>query len=260
MDASKAIQIKSFRRKVFEELEPAVRAELGLSLTNKLLIFVIIIGTITAILGTEPNFPTLMLSWLGYVESALGLVFLVEYIVRLWIAPELDATKGAWNGRVRFIFSFSGLIDLLVVISTVAPIFSANTAILRIIRLVRIFRVAKLGRMSTAMRSLSKAIHSRRYEFILTLFFAFGLLLIGSSALYLIEGAVQPDKFGSIPRALWWSVVTLTTIGYGDVYPITVFGKIVAAFIAIVGIGIIALPAGILAAAFSDAMQNKLED
>jgi hypothetical protein len=118
--------------------------------------------------------------------------------------------------------------------------------------------LAKLGRMSTALRNLSLAITSRRYEFFVTMGLALCLLLFGATALYWIEGPLQPDKFGSIPRALWWSVITLTTIGYGDVYPRIPAGKFVAGLFAIAGVGVIALPTGILAAAFSDAVQRGM--
>jgi voltage-gated potassium channel len=110
------------------------------------------------------------------------------------------------------------------------------------------------------MRNLTDAVHSRRYELGLTMGLAVGLLLVGAAALYWIEGDLQPEKFGSIPRALWWAVITMTTIGYGDVYPITPLGKFVAALVAIAGIGLIAMPTGILAAAFSDAMRKDDDD
>lgn len=113
--------------------------------------------------------------------------------------------------------------------------------------------------MSRAWRDIAAAIHSRRTELILTLGLALIAMLVASTFLYWAEGDVQPDKFGSIPRALWWSVVTLTTVGYGDVYPVTPLGKIFAAILAVGGIGLIALPTGILAAAFSDAMQRRRE-
>jgi voltage-gated potassium channel len=111
--------------------------------------------------------------------------------------------------------------------------------------------------MSAAIARLSAAVISKRYELMLTLGLAAGVLILGASALHWVEGEVQPDKFGSIPRSLWWAVITLTTIGYGDVYPITAAGKFVAAIVALAGVGLIALPAGILAGAFSEAVQTS---
>jgi voltage-gated potassium channel len=117
--------------------------------------------------------------------------------------------------------------------------------------------LAKLGKLSSAIQHLMQALADRRYELLVTVFLAGFLLLFGASALYWVEGTVQPDKFGSIPRALWWSIITLITVGYGDVSPITPLGKIFASIIAIAGIGLVAMPAGIMAAAFSDAMQKQ---
>ena len=128
--------------------------------------------------------------------------------------------------------------------------------LLRMARLGRILRLAKLGRMSRALEHLSEAVSSRREELLLSLMAGFFLMVVAATALYLAEGAIQPDKFGSILRALWWSVATMTTIGYGDVYPVTPLGKVLAAITAIFSIGFIALPTGILASAFSDAVQR----
>jgi voltage-gated potassium channel len=107
---------------------------------------------------------------------------------------------------------------------------------------------------------LSAAVASRRFELLFTMGLAATVLVFGATALHLLEGELQSDKFGSIPRAMWWSVVTLTTIGYGDVYPVTVGGKIVASIVAVAGIGLIAMPTGILAAAFSDAFKTGSND
>jgi voltage-gated potassium channel len=137
--------------------------------------------------------------------------------------------------------------------------FGNETSILRLFRLIRILSLAKLGRYSSAIRAMAEAVKSRRYELLMSLAIAGMLLLTSSTLLYIVEGDAQPATFGSIPRAMWWSIATLTTVGYGDVIPVTVVGRVLAGLTAITGIGLIAMPTGILAAAFSDAIQRQRE-
>lgn len=246
----------TLRERVYAQLEPSVRTSSGFSATNWILVAAILISTVSAIVETEPKIASGNEGVFRLIEVAFGFVFLLEYILRVWAVVEAKSSKSALYARTHFVFSLSGLIDLAVVVATFLPFVTGNILALRLIRLVRTIRLAKLGRMSVAMRRLYRAAHSRRYELGLTIGLAVALLIFGASALYFVEGRLQPEKFGSIPRALWWAVITLTTIGYGDVYPITPVGKVIAAFVAFSGIGLIAMPTGILAAAFSDAIQR----
>lgn len=246
------------RNRLYLQLEPAAWPRKGLSPLNLTLVVLILLASLIAIIATEPLVEQRYAAQLAISEAVFAVIFALEYLARLWTVAE--GKPSAWRARLKFIFSLSGLIDLAVVLASLAPFATANIAVLRLVRLLRIARLAKLGRMSAAMRSLQEAIHSRRYELGLTVCLALGLLVFGASTLYWLEGNLQPDKFGSVPRALWWAIITMTTIGYGDVYPVTVAGKIVASFVAIAGIGLIAMPTGILAAAFSDAMQKRDAD
>jgi voltage-gated potassium channel len=248
---------RSIRRRVFEQLEPKAWPNTGLSPVNRVLTVVILAATFIAVISTEPTILSGHEHLFALVELFFGVAFLFEYVARLWTAAEDPTCGSEWRARWAFAISAVGIIDLLAALVTLVPFMGANAAFLRLLRLLRIVRLAKLGRLSTAMRKLTYAVTSRRYELALSAVLSSSVMLIGATALWWAEGDVQPGKFGSIPRALWWAAVTLTTIGYGDVYPVTPLGKFFAGILAIAGIGLIALPAGILAAAFSDMMQRS---
>lgn len=247
----------SLRRRVYRQLEPRAWTAGGLSPTNKWLILFILLATAAAIIETEPEVYSRYGPIFDAIELGFGLLFLAEYAARLWSIAEEKGEGTTLVRRLRFMVSPSAVIDLVVVAVTLVPFIGVNPAMLRLVRLLRIARLAKLGRMSTALRHLTGAVWLRRYELGLTLVLAAGVLVIGATALYWLEGELQPDKFGSIPRALWWAVITLTTIGYGDVYPVTPGGKIAASILAIAGVGLIALPAGIMAGAMHEAMRRN---
>lgn len=245
----------TWRVRVWRALDPRARAK-GLSPTNLVLAGLILASVGLAVLETEVTMARFagVMRWL---EVALGLVFALEYAGRLWVAPE--GKEDAGTSRLRFIVSPAGLANLIAVISAFLPM-AAPALLLRLIRLLRLVRVAKLGRMSRAWSDIAAAISQRREALALSFGFALAAILLAATALYLLEGQVQPQAFGSIPRAAWWAVATLTTIGYGDVYAVTIGGRMVGAAAAIASIGLVALPAGIMAAAFSDAMKRRLAD
>ncbi len=249
---------RSLRARVHAALDPRARPQDGLSALDHALIVLIVFAVIAAVAETEPTVLRGHEGLFAALNLAIGAIFAVEYLARLWSAAERDPAR-PWSERLRFATSFAGLIDLVTIVSTLDPLLGFNAAPLRIVRAMRIVRLARLGRMSAAIHHLHDAIVSRRYELLLSSFLALVLLLFGATSLYWLEGAIQPDKFGSIPRAMWWAVETLTTLGYGDVYPVTPGGKLIATVMAILGIGVIALPTGILASAFSDAVQRQRE-
>lgn len=224
---------------------------------NKLLVLLIIAAEATAVVETEPMISQGHEGLFRALELLFGFLFLPEYVARLWVAVESPAFARARFPRLRYAVTPAAVIDLVAVLPALLALSAGGSLVLRLFRILRILRLAKLGRMSGAWRDIVDAVHSRRAELILTLGLALIAMLVASTFLYWAEADAQPDKFGSIPRALWWSAVTLTTVGYGDVYPVTPMGKFFAAVLAVAGIGLIALPTGILAAAFSDAMQRR---
>lgn len=179
------------------------------------------------------------------------IVFTLEYIGRIYVANIKRP------GRKKFIFSFYGIVDLLAIVPFYLPyILNLDLRVLRILRLFRFIRIFKLGRFNNSFRTINLVLSSKKNELLMTVFIAFVLLLISSTLMYYIETDVQPEKFKSIPHAFWWAIATLTTVGYGDVYPITAMGKFLGSFIAIIGIGFVALPTGILSSAFMEKIKK----
>ncbi|WP_118857530.1 ion transporter [Sphingomonas mesophila] len=249
----------ALRRRVYVELEPRARDGQGLSATNKFLVLCIIIASALAILDTEPMVSSGREDGFRLAELAFGAIFTVEYLLRLWIAPDNPVWAKHRFPRLRYAFSVQAIIDLLAIVPTFFAFGGGGSVLLRFFRVLRIMRLAKLGRMSSAWQDLATALSERRHELFLTISIAGFVLLVASTLMYWAEADAQPDKFGSIPRAMWWCIVTLTTVGYGDVFPMTVLGKGLAGLVALAGIGLIAMPTGILAAAFSDVVQRRRE-
>jgi len=242
----------TIRKSLSESLDPTTRKEKGLSRTNICIVGLIILSIALGIAETETTLTDGLESFYATAHLAFFAIFSIEYIARVYAAPENPANSSS----LAYVLTLSSLLDLLVLISFLLPFFGLEASILRIFRAARLVRLANLGRYSLALQLIYNAVAERRYELGLSIIMAFSLMLLSSTILYLAERSSQPEAFGSIPRAMWWSVATLTTVGYGDVVPVTVLGRIAAALTAVTGIGIIALPTGILAAAFSDGIRR----
>lgn len=247
---------RSWRKWLYANLEPAAWKREGLSPLNRVLIAMICSAVAFAIVESEPAFFLDNENFFFWAEAAFAIVFMAEYAARLWAAGEDGRYEGVL-GRLRYAVSLPAVIDLLALSPLLLSFMGSEVFLLRLFRLIRILRLARLGRYSKAINAISLAVRSRRYELLMSLGFAGALLLVSSTLLYLFESDAQPETFGSIPRAMWWSIATLTTVGYGDVYPVTPLGKMLAGLTAITGIGLIAMPTGILAAAFSEAIQRQ---
>lgn len=245
------------RAKLYEQLFVGAHPDGRLTILNRLLIVTIVLAVIGAALGTEPELSAETQNALLIGELVFGTIFLGEYIARVYAAAEAPGEGSAWSKRWAFMRSWLGIVDLLVVVATLAPLIAGDAAVLRVLRLFRVIAVMKFGRFSLAIQSVWRAIADRGDDLIVTLALAFIFVLTGATLLHVVEGDIQPEAFGSIPRALWWSVITLTTVGYGDAYPITIMGKIIGGALALSGVAFVAMPTGIIAAAFSDAMQAR---
>lgn len=224
---------KDFKNKVDDFLNDSV-------IGGAVLTFLIFCSVIAFIFETEyaQSQP------LKYINIGIAGLFGFEYFTRIWIASEHT------GGRTRYIFSFYGLVDLLAFLPALVIAAAGGSVVLRLLRVLRLVQILKLNSVRRGIQYIVKALKQSRDELVVSSFLSLSLIFMGAIAMYYAEGKTQPEVFGSIPRALWWSMATLTTVGYGDVYPVTALGKIIASAIAIIGIAAVAMPAGILAAAF----------
>ncbi len=247
----------SLRTWFYHQLDPLGRREKGMAAGNMLVASLILASCIVAVLETEPELYKNHARFFIVCEWVFATLFLLEYGIRLWIAPESGRYGEGWRAALRYAVTPVALLDLLAITPVFLLLAGADSFILRLARLLRLLRLARLGRFSLAMHDMLEALMLRSFELGLSLVIGFILLLVSSTLLYLVESPYQPDDFGSIPRAMWWSVSTLSTVGYGDAIPVTVPGRIFAGLTAVCGIILIAMPAGILAAAFSDVQQRR---
>jgi voltage-gated potassium channel len=185
--------------------------------------------------------------FLDIIEKFCVIIFSIEYILRVYIAEK----------KIKYMISFYGIIDLLAILPFYLNSF-VDLRSLRVFRVFRIFRAFKLVRYNRAMRRIQIAAKIVKEEIILFLIITGIFIFLAASGIYFFENAAQPENFSSIFTSLWWSVVTLTTVGYGDVYPITVGGKIFTFFVLILGVGIVTIPAGLVASALQKA--REIED
>jgi voltage-gated potassium channel len=183
------------------------------------------------------------------------LLFTLEYVLRVWTCTENPRFARPILGRLRFIVTPMAIVDLVAIL----PFYLQHWHLIavRSLRLFRVFRILKLGYYSTALKSLSEALYHKRAELVLLIFTVGIILVLSSTVMYHAENHAQPDKFSSIPATMWWSIITLTTVGYGDMCPITPLGKIVGAIVALFGVAIVAVPAGIVGSAFVQQIRRE---
>ena len=218
----------------------------------------IVLNVVAVIIETVESIYTAYELYFYYFELFTIIVFSVEYVVRLWACTLDERYKHPLWGRIKYMLSLEAIIDLMAILPFYLPLFLAMDArVLRILRLFRLLRVFKLGRYSVAFQLIVNVLRKRKEELLITFTLLIVMLILAASLMYYIEHETQPDVFTSIPATMWWAIATLTTVGYGDVYPVTPLGKLLGSFIAILGIGIFALPTGIIATSFERELSER---
>ncbi|GIS23862.1 MAG: potassium voltage gated channel, Shab-related subfamily, member 2 [Alphaproteobacteria bacterium] len=246
---------KSIRKRIWEILEKGNSNDKVSFYTDIFLITLIIFNIIAVLLETVDSiYSKYALEFLIF-ERFSTVVFLIEYILRIWVCVEEKIKNNKLITRLKYASTWPAIIDLLAVLSGLLPmIFEVD---LRILRALRMLRLLKFSRYFKVMNLLLGVLKEEKQSFLAAMFLLTIAMLIASTGIYLFEKDAQPDKFSSIPEAMWWAIATLTTIGYGDVTPVTGMGKFFGAIIAIIGIGVVALPSGILASGFTDQLKRR---
>ena len=249
--------VGSIRRRVWEIVEIARPGDRTSWLFDVAIRVLIALNVIGVVLETIPAVADAVGFWLGAFDTVSVMVFTVEYLLRVWSAREDPRYSGIVLGRIRFAFTPLALIDLLAVLPFWLPVLGVDLRALRGVRLFRLFRILKIARYSRALQTFGRVFRRKAEELILTFALVGFLLLIASLLLYYVEHEAQPDTFASVPAAMWWGIVTLTTVGYGDVYPITVAGRLLGGVFALSAVLLIALPTAILGSGFVEELQAR---
>lgn len=252
-------QYQVLQANVLRILEPARLGDRTSKIWDLSLFGLVVLNLIAVALESVPTLQLNYGSWFYSFEIFSVIVFTVEYVARVWSAPAKRDHKNGETGlkaRIRYIFSFYGLIDLVAILPFYIQAFFPGLD-LRVLRALRLLRILKLNHYNSALDDLFGAIVEEKKSFLTTLYIFSVAFVLSSSLIYYAEHKVQPEDFRSIPDAMYWSIITLTTVGYGDVSPITVFGKSIAAITAIFGVVVVALLTGIVANSFNAQMDRR---
>ena len=251
---------KQLKNIIYEILETSESSNLYSFIDDIVITGLILINVGAFIASTSPALSHDHQSLLENIEIVSSLIFTIEYVLRLWVCTvDCRYSHPLW-GRLRYGLTPLSLIDLISILPFYSLLLFPNLNFVNLIRLLRLLRLLKMSRYSESVRTLGGVLYAKKEELIATAFAVFILLLFASSIMYFVEHEAHPKAFGSISDAMWWGVVTLTTVGYGDIYPITPLGRFLGAILAFLGIGIFALPAGIIAAGFSEEVQKRKQE
>ena len=246
------------QQRALEVLEPGRSGDLYSKITDYLIAALVILNIMAVTLESVSDFSVTYASQFYFFEVFSVAIFSVEYLLRVWAcaARSDPSTRLFGSYRLGYIFSFSGLIDLVSIIPFYLQALFPGLD-LRVLRTLRLLRIFKLSNYNTAIEDLFSAIYEERKSFIAALYLLVIAFVLTSSLIYFAETKAQPDKFGSIPDSMYWSLITLTTVGYGDVSPVTWIGKVISIITALMGVSVVALLTGILANAFSNQIARR---
>ena len=254
------IMYHSIRHRVFDVIQPASKGNIASKIFDIFIMGLIFVGIASVFIMTFDISKETAI-FLNELEKAAIIVFSAEYLLRIWTADLLYPELSPVRARLKYICSGMAIIDLVAILPFYLPmLLPVNLVGIRAIRLVRLLRVFKLNRYSEALVSIGEVFRTKYREILVSMFFVFILLVVASLLIYYAEHDAQPDKFPNAFSGLWWAVATLTTVGYGDIYPVTAIGRLLGAVIAVMGIGMVAVPTSILSSGFMELLAKKDHD
>lgn len=246
------------KQRIGDILEPESKSDFLSRGFNIFIISLIVLNVFAVSLETMQDFSDTYSGPLKVFEWFSMVVFTLEYVLRVWTCTLKPEYSSPVSGRIRYMLTPSAIIDLMVVTPFYLPFFfNLDLRFLRVLRLFRLFTLFKMARYSKSLHLFKSVLKDTRQELFIVLAATMGMLVFASGVIYFIENKAQPEAFSSIPASMWWAVSTMTTVGYGDVYPITTLGRFFGGFISILGLGTFGLPVGIIAYGFIEELQKQ---
>lgn len=246
----------TIRRRIYLILEPTEKGGILERIFELLLIAIIVLNILAIVCESIKEVRDQYADAFHTFEIFSVVFFTVEYVLRIYSIVESPKYRHPVTGRIKYIGTPMAIIDLMAFVPFYLTFLPVDLRILRIFRLMGLFRMFKVARYMHALSMFKKVLHDRREQLVLSIFFILFILVLISTTMFYVEREAQPDKFTSIPATMWWGIATLTTVGYGDMVPITAWGRILGGLFAITGVGLLALPAGILSSGFFEMMHR----
>ena len=246
--------MKNFKKRVFDIIQIGTKGDLPSFAFDVILTVMIILNITSMVLETFERFSSY--SWLfKLIEGVTVIFFAIEYALRIWTADVLYKDKSPIAARLRFLVSFDGIVDLM----TILPFFYLSGFVaFRILRVVRIFHLFRINTSSDSFAVIVEVIFEKKNQIFSSVFIILVLMLASSLGIYSAEHEAQPEAFDNAFSGMWWSISALLTVGYGDIYPITTAGRIMGIIIALLGVGVVAIPTGIISAGFVERYSREL--